>query len=240
MFGWKSIFLINVPIGLIALVMLFQVRSLEVSNNESKTRIDFLAQISFAILSFAVMMLVSTNHVKLLNSYTLVLLALGSLILLTIRILKNSSASPIPTVFFKHMPSVATVVLILVSSATLYSAVTIIPATLSLLGKSTMSLSVLITMAALGWVFGAAMCGSLLAKFGFRNLAFIGVILLFIGTLGVIFAINITLTAIIAVCLASIGLGMGFVSTATLVYVQNSAPKDQLGSWTSSVHSCVI
>ncbi|CAM3193583.1 MFS transporter [Vibrio diazotrophicus] len=235
MFGWESIFLINIPIGLIALAMLLKVKSLDIGKNQSKLKIDFLAQIAFVIISLAVMLLVSTNHIEWLNNYILAFMALGAFILLTARVLIDSNASPIPTVFFKRMSLIATVVLILVSSATLYSAVTIIPVTLSELGQTTMSLSVLITMAALGWVFGAAICGSKLAKFGFRNLSFIGTVLLFMGTLGIVSAINTTFVPLIAACLALIGLGMGFVSTTTLVYVQNSAPKEQLGSWTSTV-----
>jgi len=235
MFGWESIFLINIPIGLIALAMLLKVKSLDIGKNQSKLKIDFLAQIAFVIISLAVMLLVSTNHIEWLNNYILAFMALGAFILLTARVLIDSNASPIPTVFFKRMSLIATVVLILVSSATLYSAVTIIPVTLSELGQTTMSLSVLITMAALGWVFGAAICGSKLAKFGFRNLSFIGTVLLFMGTLGIVSAINTTFVPLIAACLALIGLGMGFVSTTTLVYVQNSAPKEQLGRWTSTV-----
>ncbi|MBD1578003.1 MFS transporter [Vibrio sp. S11_S32] len=235
MFGWKSIFLINVPIGLIALVMLLQVKTLELGNKQSQTRIDFLAQISFAIMCFSVMMLVSENHIEWLNNYVLTLLFLGAFIVLIARVLKNAKASPIPAPFFKHKPLVSTVVMVLVSSATLYSAVTIIPITLAQLGQSTVSLSALITTAALGWVFGAAICGSKLAKFGFKLPAFIGMLLLFAGTIGMIPAINSTNVIFIAGCLAFIGLGMGFVSTCTLVYVQNSAPKEQLSSWTSTV-----
>lgn len=235
MFGWKSIFLINVPIGLIALVMLLQVKILEIGNKQSQTRIDFLAQISFAIMCFAVMMLVSENHIEWLNNYVLTLLFLGASIVLIGRVLKNAKASPIPAPFFKHKSLVSTVVMVLVSSATLYSAVTIIPITLAQLGQSTVSLSALITTAALGWVFGAAICGSKLAKFGFKSLALIGMLLLFAGTIGMIPAINSENVILISGCLAFIGLGMGFVSTSTLVYVQNSAPKEQLSSWTSTV-----
>lgn len=233
LFGWQSIFLINIPIGLIALIMLLKLPVLEA--NKSETKIDIIAQLSFVTLCFTLMMMVSSNQIEWLSIKRLIVLLVIAFVILLYRILKNTKSSPIPIEFLKQKTLISTIIMILVSSATLYSSVTIIPVILAKQGQSTASLSALITTAALGWVVGAAFCGNKLAQFGFRRFTFIGALFLLSGSLAMIPAIQTEIMVFVAGALALIGFGMGFTATSTLVYVQNMAPKEHLSVWTSSV-----
>ncbi|MEI8633166.1 MFS transporter [Vibrio sp. PP-XX7] len=74
-----------------------------------------------------------------------------------------------------------------------------------------------------------------LAGFGYMKLALTGMLMLMIGCLAMVLAMSLQFVSLMAVSLVLIGLGMGFTATTTLVFVQNSAPDNRIGSWTSTV-----
>lgn len=231
--GWRAIFWFNIPVGLAALLLLMM--SPSVSQGAAKPRLDLGAQLALIILACSLLLLVSRpaglSIVTGMPGAALVV----ALLLLIIRVRQRPASSPVPLAFFNQRDLFAVMLLVLLSSAGLYASVTLLPLALSQQAGTTISTGLLIMLAALGWVIGAAFCGGKLARVGYRRMALFGMLQLAAGGLLMIPALGQHITLLIALALLLIGLGMGFTATTTLVLAQNAAPADQLGSWTATV-----
>jgi EmrB/QacA subfamily drug resistance transporter len=90
-----------------------------------------------------------------------------------------------------------------------------------------------LTAVSLGWVAGATVCGRLLAGWGFRRPTVLGTSLIALAY-GAFYVASASRLAwpVFASCVV-LGIGMGFVATATLMAIQASAPRGMLGAATS-------
>lgn len=231
--GWRMIFWFNLPVGLLALLLLWVTPV--VGKGGGRVRVDILAQLLLVILASSLLLLMSQP--KGLNGMIPVLWAamLISLLLLGLRIRARPESSPVPLQFLQRRELVAVIILVLLSSAGLYASVTLMPLALSQQSGSAATTGLLIMLAAMGWVIGAAFCGSKLSRTGYLYMALFGMFLLAAGAFLVIPALGHHMIALVAVALLLIGLGMGFTATTTLVFTQNTAPADRLGAWTATV-----
>ncbi|MGD8164984.1 MFS transporter [Pantoea sp. FN0307] len=231
--GWRAIFWLNIPVGLVALLLLFMTPG--VSKGAAKAPLDGWAQLALIIFTCSLLLLVSGSMA--LPGITGMLgaaLALALLMLIA-RVRQRPASSPVPLPFFNHRDLFAVMMLVLLSSAGLYAPVTLLPLAMNHHAGAGISTGLLIMLAALGWVAGAAFCGGKLAIIGYRRMAFYGMLLLTFGALLMIPAIGRLNTLPMALALLLIGLGMGLTATTTLVLAQNAAPAEQLGTWTATV-----
>lgn len=231
--GWRSVFWFNIPLGLLALLLLFIIPA--VGRVKGKLKIDFIAQMLLIVFACGVLLVISNTGELAFNmnyNYGIIFI---SFILLVFRVITRKKSSPIPLQFFQHRSLFSVIVLVLFSSAGLYASVTLLPLAMAHQTETTASTGLLIMLAALGWVIGAAICGSKLAKLGYRNSALCGMLLLTMGAALMIPGIGNYGKPLIAFALLLIGLGMGFTATTTLVLTQNKAPAEHLGSWTATV-----
>lgn len=232
-FGWRTIFWFNIPVGLLALIFLFMAPT--VGKRKDNIRFDLLAQLLLIVLACGLLLLITQPEsiygvTKYLHGITLV-----TFLLLAIRVRQKPESSPIPLQFLQQRALFSIIILVLLSSAGLYASVTLLPLALSDQVSTTISAGLFIMLAALGWVLGAALCGSRLVTAGYKRMVFFGMLLLAVGTFMMAHAIEHGLILLIAVALLFIGLGMGFVATTTLVFTQNSAPTDRLATWTATI-----
>lgn len=237
LFGWRAIFWFNLPIGLVALLMLCVAP--QAGKRAGRTPIDLPAQALLMVLLGSVLLLITESSDAAQWRFGLLLAATASGILLVARLRPRAELSPIPLEFLRRRTLLAVSALVLLSSAGLYASVTLLPLALQPFGSGSLSIGMLIMMAALGWVVGAAVCGSRLGKAGYRRMASCGMLLLGAGCLAMPLALSHRLVVPVAlavgVALALIGLGMGCTATTTLVYAQNRAPAERLGTWTSTI-----
>ncbi|MFV8905257.1 MFS transporter [Serratia fonticola] len=231
--GWRMIFWFNLPVGLLALLMLWVTPA--VGKAGSRVRIDIWAQLLLMILASSLLLLLSQP--KGINGIIPILwgMMLVSLLLLGLRVRARPESSPVPLPFLQRSALFSVMILVLLSSAGLYASVTLMPLALSQQSGSATTTGLLIMLAAMGWVIGAAFCGSKLSRTGYLYMAFFGMLLLAAGAFLMIPALGHPLTALVAFALVLIGLGMGFTATTTLVFTQNIAPTDRLGAWTATV-----
>jgi MFS family permease len=102
------------------------------------------------------------------------------------------------------------------------------------LGKSPMQVAIAMLSLSLGWSAGSLILGQAANRMGIKEAAVTGAILLIAGCfLTVLFSVRTTLATCFWVFMLT-GLGMGFVTLATLVIVQNSVDVSDLGVATSS------
>lgn len=231
-FGWRAIFWLNIPTGLLALLLLFIAPG--VSKGMGKTRLDVPAQGALIVAACCLLLLTARPES---GDGPIAMLTAGfvlGLLALIVRVRFQPESSPIPLPFFQRRTLFPVIVLVLLSSAGLYASVTLLPLALSQ-QPTVVPTGLLVMLAALGWVVGAAICGAKLAVAGYRRMAAAGMAQLAGGGLLMAWAITQQQPWLMAASLLLTGLGMGFTATATLVLAQNAAPAERLGTWTATV-----
>jgi MFS family permease len=102
------------------------------------------------------------------------------------------------------------------------------------LGKTPLQMSVAMLSLSLGWSVGALACGQIVNRFGQKPSTVFGSLCLAVsGGIMITFSTGTSLAAC-SVVLGFAGVGMGFVSMATLLVVQDSLDQSDLGVATSS------
>ncbi len=102
------------------------------------------------------------------------------------------------------------------------------------LGKSPLQMGFAMLSLSLGWSAGALACGQMVNRFGKKSSAIFGGLCLAVGS--AIMVTFSTTTSLISffIVLGTVGIGMGFVSIATLLIVQDSLDLADLGVATAS------
>ncbi len=102
------------------------------------------------------------------------------------------------------------------------------------LGKTPLQMSVAMLSLSLGWSVGALACGQMVNRFGQKASTVFGSLCLAVGGgIMITFSTGTSLAAC-SIVLGFVGVGMGFVSMATLLVVQDSLDKSDLGVATAS------
>jgi Na+/melibiose symporter-like transporter len=102
------------------------------------------------------------------------------------------------------------------------------------LGKTPAQLGLAMMPLSLGWSFGALACGQLVNLIGEKTASILGGVLLVVGSAMTLWFSSETSLVLCSIILTVAGLGMGFVSIATLLVVQNSVDISNLGVATAS------
>lgn len=234
--GWRWVFWINLPIGLLGLILLSRTKI--VGQARTGARIAPASQALFAAAVCGALLLLSDAGRSAASHIGLVAGALGLLAFLGLyfEVRRAPERSPVPIGFFQRRDLSAVVAMVLLSSAGLYASVTLLPFSLhETQGRNTLSIGFFVMVAALGWVVGSAVCGGALKKHGYRQPTLLGAAMLVAGASGLALTAADGTVALVAVSELLIGLGMGFIATATLVLCQNAAPPAHIGSYTSTV-----
>jgi EmrB/QacA subfamily drug resistance transporter len=90
-----------------------------------------------------------------------------------------------------------------------------------------------LTAVSVGWVAGAFLCGRVLTAWGFRWPTLFGAVMIVVSYGAFYLSSASRVIWPVFVSCAVLGIGMGFVATATLLAIQTSAPRQMLGAATS-------
>ena len=231
--SWAWVFWINVPVGIAASWGFWRFLREDVSTQSRHvdTIGAALFTVSIASLMLALSWLGTENH--------LAATAAGATFLVSgiLFVLQELRArDPMLAFALWARRPIATA-----NAATLLSGMTIIGLTTFLpmyvqgvLGQSAMVAGFALTMMVLGWPIGATTAARIFPKFGLRRTLLVGGVLLPIG--GVAFVLLAPGTSPILAGAGStvIGLGMGFLSTAAIVIIQDSVGWTARGAATAS------
>lgn len=238
-YGWRAVFLLNVPISIaiITLIIIFYPKT-TIKNQNLKFNFTNIVSFGLLLLSFMLLIMSYSLNFSTITNLVLLILIILNLVLQYFLVKKNPNSSLIPLVFLKKIKYITPSLLTVFASITLYSTVTLLPIYLhEKVGLTPITTGFYIMMAALGWVFGSAFSGSLLNKISFKTLSIIGSVFLIIGCLILVF-MNSYNPFLISTSQILIGLGIGFCATSALVLVQNQAPFDKIGVYTSAIQLC--
>ncbi len=235
--SWRWIFYINLPLGSLALLgILLFLR--DTRAKKPKAPIDYLgaATLSTSVMALLVVCMLGGR------SYPWLSLEIAALTLLTVVTgagfvyAERRAREPIVDLrFFRiRMFSMANASAFF-SSVSIFSLSAYTPLYIQgALGKTPAQLGVTMVSLSLAWSAGAFLCGRLVNRQREKPLSILGSLMLSGGSCWMLsFSTSTTLMECSA-ALALAGLGMGFVSIATLLTVQNSLDESNLGVATSS------
>ncbi|MEE4262190.1 MAG: MDR family MFS transporter [Desulfobacteraceae bacterium] len=236
-FSWRWIFFVNVPLGLFSLlgIVLYVV---EVRAKKKDASIDYLGVVtlSTAILGLLTLFMLAGRDYAWISPQIIGLglttIAAGTAFYYA----EKRAREPILSLgFFGHRGFSIGNAAAFLASFTIFSLFAYSPLFIQgALGKTPLQMSVAMLTLSLGWSIGALVCGQIVHRLGQKTSTILGSLFL-AGGGGILLTFSTaTSLAACSVVLGFIGVGMGFVSMATLLAVQDSLDITDLGVATAS------
>lgn len=241
-FNWHWIFYVNIPVGLIAmLVILFALPSQnEMQEIQDRKRVDYLGATAL-ILTLIPMLLAFTWAGKdyAWDSLQIIgMLGFSVIMLLVFVYVENKAADPIvPLSFFKSSVfNVSALVMFLVQGGMIGAAIFVPLFAQKVTGSSATKSGMVTTPLMLGIVAGAVISGVIVSKtHKYKVLSIIGLIIICLGNVMLSLMGVKTGSNSIAINMAILGFGIGIVMPIFSVTVQNVFPKSQMGAVSSAI-----
>jgi len=237
--GWRWVFLVNVPIGLIALFIVG--RTLHIPNFQKVNHaIDWLGAISLTVGLIPLLLVAQEGRVwgwTSVESITCYSIGIISLILFVIFENRMKDEAILPLRLFKDKTFSLVSVVGVITGAGMFGGLAMLPLYLQIVGGSSPTKAGLeLLPLTLGIMTGSIISGRVISKTGkYKIFPVIGTVLL-TATLFLMTTFNAdTKYWWIAVLSYLFGVGLGHVLQPTVIAVQNAVAKRDLGVATSSV-----
>ncbi len=233
-FSWRWTFYLNLPLGMLALA--FIGRYLREPERESaRPQIDYLGAAVLAATVMGLLYLV-TNFDQLQTAGLMGgALLLAALFFMLLHIERKAPAPILPFALFRRKEIAAANLATFSTGIGAFGLILFAPLFVQgvLLRPATEAGLVLLPFS-FGWAGGSLAAGHMVNRLGYRNLAVLGAVFMiggfvYLSTLGV----GATLLAVASGCGVA-GFGMGMVTTAITVSVQNNVTSQELGVATAS------
>ncbi len=236
-FSWRWIFFINIPLGGLALVGITLYLK-ETREKKREASIDYLGALtlSMIILTLLTAFMLGERTYRWTSPQILGLLVIALISGISFYYVEKRAMEPIlPLSFFRIQGFSFGNGSAFFASFGIFSVSAFSPLFIQgALGKSPIEMGIAMVPLSLGWSIGALACGQMIHLLKEKPSALLGSGLLVAGScLTLSFSISTSLT-MFSIVLAVAGLGMGFVSIATLLLVQNSVSDSDLGVATAS------
>jgi EmrB/QacA subfamily drug resistance transporter len=237
-FGWRSIFTINVPLGLVAL-FLVATKMVE-SRRPGSDPLDVAGAVTLALgvcaLLFAVLERAGSGALRAPARLALGLAGLAHLALFA-RLQARREHPLVPPHLFRHADTAVPYVGGVLLGTTIYGVDTFVPLFVQgARGGTAGAAGAVITPLVLCWSISAALAARVIVRFGFRATARAGALLILAGFAGLLAAARLDgpVFAISAAC-GLIGAGLGPSSLSQILAIQHVVEESRRGVATSLV-----
>ena len=234
--SWRWVFYINVPIGILAaLIIGFALKEPKLTE---KPKIDY-AGAAVLMLAISLLMLALVEggaSISTLMTTENILLIGGSLILLLLfwKIEKAASDPIIPFDLFKNRTVAVAVAVGFLAGVAMFGAISFVPLfAQGALGLTATEAGSLLTPLMLSWVAMSIVGGRILLKVGFRPLTLAGFLVLTLGFVFLALFERETARFWLYLDLILIGAGLGMTMLTLLIAVQQAVERSKLGTVTS-------
>lgn len=235
-FSWRWVFYINIPFGLLSAFLLIVYFKEKVERK--KVVLDYVGTLTLsgAIVALLFALLQGGTSWAWNSLQSVALFALAGLLLALFIYQENHTAEPIlPLTLFKNriiaISSIGGVVL----GVILYGITSYVPLFVQgVKGGTATSAGVTLVPLLLAWPISSTLSGKIILRFGYRFTAVMGASFATIGVgMMTLFRMDTGLPFIV-VSMLMIGTGLGFMSTAFVIAVQNAVPWNLRGVATAS------
>jgi EmrB/QacA subfamily drug resistance transporter len=233
-FSWRWTFYLNLPLGVLAIVF-FSCFFQEPQRVKTKQEIDYAGAAVLSVLAVGLLFAVTNLDRFTPGMIVVILLVAVACVVLLNRIERRAAAPMVPLQLLRRSEIAAANLTTLTTGVCAFSLILFAPLFVqgAMLRPATHAGIVLLPFS-VGWAAGSLSSGHLVNHFGYRKLAAAGAVLMILGFLyQITLDSRATLLQVSSACLAA-GLGMGLVTTAITVSVQNNVEPQELGVATAS------
>jgi EmrB/QacA subfamily drug resistance transporter len=241
--SWRWVFYVNLPIGIVALLVLIFLMPTLRSRNTANVSIDYLG--ALLLIAGTVPLLLGLSwagsqypwlSIQIIGLFVGAAVFVALFILYEVR-LERLNAQPIfdPSLFTNRIFSVS-VLITMITSMGMFGSILFLPLfAQGVLGISATNSGLLLAPLMLSLVFSSIISGLLVSRFGrYKWIAFVGMAITICGSLLLLrLDVNSTNTQLI-IAMIVLGLGLGFSMSLYTVIVQNALP-DKIGQATSGL-----
>jgi EmrB/QacA subfamily drug resistance transporter len=235
-FSWRWIFFINIPLAMVSLygiAVYFQ----EFREKPTGKNLDLLGAILLSGFVLGLLTLIMTGGRELsISSMPYFLIVIATVISgISFYMVEIRAENPMVNFrFFKYPSYVLGNALVFFASFAIFSLFAYAPILLQgALSQTPLQVGYAMLSLSLGWSVGSLLAGRNMNRIGHKRSTLIGAVLLVIGSSMTLGFSRITGMAECFVAFLVVGFGMGFVSLATLLVVQDSVESADLGAATS-------
>ena len=227
-YGWRTIFYVNIPIGILAIILAFKFKE---SRGETNPHIDFMG--SLLLIGSIATMLLALVRVQTLpfTDITVFTLFIASIMLFIalIKYEKRVSEPILDIPLLKKSKILSLNIAILLSGLATFTAFTYVPTFAQLvLNTNVQNSGLLLTPLSITVLITAILGGVLLDKFGAKRMLLLGSPVLSAGLFGLAYCVTDSIS--LSVALILIGIGMGFTTSAFQVLMMSFIPRNEEGT----------
>ena len=234
--SWRWVFLLNVPVGIAGTILIGMFLAEDVPRREKRAVIDWrgiaMLSVTLGTLLTALLRIGDAGAVDLL---TVVLLGASGAAGYAFRQAERKAALPIiPPELVRNRIVRSSSIVIFISGISLHVIIIFVPLFYQgVVGTSATGAGRALTPLMIGWSVMATVMGRTILKVGYRRAGIAGMAVLTVGSSLLPFLPNedVGVFAFTAILLA--GSGLGIVTISYLLAVQNSVPREMLGSATA-------
>jgi EmrB/QacA subfamily drug resistance transporter len=226
--GWRWIFGINLPIGVASVILLRRYRE---EREPGGGGIDPVGAIGLTIGIALLLFGLGTGSTTAKPIWPVVA---ASVVVLAVSLLwERRSANPTVPLGLLRNPVIGPIVLVaLLFGVVMYGATAFVPLFVQGgLGRSAYEAGFALAPLTLGWPVGSTLAGRLFVRVGYQPLIVAGGLAMTAGAL--MLALVNSSTAWVGGAAAVLGLGMGLISTPTIIVIQSSVPWRERGAATA-------
>lgn len=233
--SWRWVFLINLPVGIVAAAIIGF--GLVEPKREERPTIDYLGA---AVLTFGVTMLLlvlgnGSSPAALLGVRNILLIAtVFALFFWFLHIERNAIDPIVPLGLFRNRVVSVSVIVGFLAGIAMFAVITFVPLMAQgVLGATATEAGSFLTPLMLSWVLASIVGGRLLIRMGSRGLVLTGLVFMLGGFIALATFTRATPRWLLMVELIFIGAGLGLTMLTLLIASQHSVPREQLGITTS-------
>lgn len=229
--NWRWIFIINIPLGIVAMVLI--AIFLKEKIVKQKAYIDYWGALSISsLLAALIVFLLNGGQSWAWLSYQSIGLVILIVVLLFVSIwVEKRAKSPIlPGWVITNPTFLGSNLAVVGLGITMMGPQTYLPTFMqSSLGFNIILSGLILTSMSIGWPTASALSGRLYLKIGFRNTELIGVVLVILSCAGFLLIPWPQPIYLLVINLIFLGAGFGLISTPTIVGIQSVVEWDKRG-----------
>ncbi len=235
--SWRWVFYLNIPFGLVA-ALIIGTQLVEDRSRLHRRKIDVSGIVLFtvSITLFMLLLVRSSDSFDLTTPSSLFLIAGSFLTLVLFLVVERKAQEPlIPIELFRNKVFTGSSINGFLSGMAMFGVISFIPLFVQgVLGTGATEAGSVLTPLLMGWVVFSIVGARLLLRVRFRTMMFVGMVLMVLG-FGLLDLMDSDTTRITVLRnVGLIGSGMGLVMITSLIAVQSSVSREQLGIATST------